>query len=160
MNNTKKVIILFILAILSIGGLLLTINHVIKDDPKEKKLELELNKEEKIVDAIDFTINPGDEITYKVVINTETSINAKVSIWFVGVNSELKNIINIYSKYENTETNKESITTYTQTNKLTFNINIDKVNNYFELIFEMPSDVGNNSQNKDYAFETHIKVEG
>lgn len=158
MSNKKKIISLFILSVISIILLILSIMYINSDKSKEKVLEVEINKEEVILDTIDMIINPGEEIKYKVVTNSNNEVKSKVEIWFVGVHKDLKGILNIYIQYDGNVTKKESITTYTPTNKLIFDKNLNKNDNYFDLIFEMPSNVGNNSQNKNYDFETHIKV--
>ena len=53
---------------------------------------------------------------------------------------------------------QKSVTDCTSLNKLTFNVDLDKKNNYFELIFVMSEDVGNEYQNKEYDFDTYIKI--
>ena len=148
-SNKRGLIFLFIAAIISVITLILALLNLRQD---------ENHKEAKVVNIIDFTINPGDEIIYDVVSNAKENINAKVEIWFTGVSSELKDVLNVYAKYNTYQTKETNLIEYTVINKLTFNIKLDKENNYFELIFSMPDDVGNESQNKKYNFDTHIKV--
>ena len=156
-SNKRGLIFLFIAAIISVITLILALLNLRQDENHEEIL-IEINKEAKVVNIIDFTINPGDEIIYDVVSNAKENINAKVEIWFTGVSSELKDVLNVYAKYNTYQTKETNLIEYTVINKLTFNIKLDKENNYFELIFSMPDDVGNESQNKKYNFDTHIMV--
>ena len=66
--------------------------------------------------------------------------------------------MSVYAKYNTYQTKQKSVTDCTSLNKLTFNVDLDKKNNYFELIFVMSEDVGNEYQNKKYDFDTYIKI--
>ena len=156
-NNKKSLNILLIAAIISVITLILALLNL-RDDEKHEELLIEVNKETKVVDIIDFTINPGDEIIYDIVSNAKEKINAKVEVWFTGVNSELEDVLSVYAKYNTYQTKQKSVTDCTSLNKLTFNVDLDKKNNYFELIFVMSEDVGNEYQNKEYDFDTYIKI--
>ena len=75
-NNKKSLIILFIAAIISVITLILALLNL-RDDEKHEELLIEVNKETKVVDIIDFTINPGDEIIYDIVSNAKDEQTAK-----------------------------------------------------------------------------------
>jgi short-subunit dehydrogenase len=148
---------LFIMLIISLTALGISINFSLNNKNEGNKIEIEINKEQKIENIIDITLNPSDVITYKVVTNAQEKTDVKVSIWFEGVDKELDNVLSVYVKYGDITTPKKSIYTYTKLYSLNFTKSLDED---FELIFEMFKDVGNEYQDKKYDFDTYIRAEG
>ena len=58
---------LFIMLIISLTALGISINFSLNNKNEGNKIEIEINKEQKIENIIDITLNPSDVITYKVV---------------------------------------------------------------------------------------------
>lgn len=160
MIKNKNIITLFILTVLSIGVLILSIVNLTIEKNKNKRINIDVTKENKVVKLIDFEINPGEEVIYQVNLgNSKTNI-FEVEIWFDSVDQSLKNILNVYTKYDTYQTTKFNIESINKENKIKFNYIKNLKYNTFDLIFYMDEDIGNEAQNLKFDFKTYINVKG
>ena len=160
MNKNKGLITLFIMTLLSVLLLILSIFSLIKKEEIEKKINININKEKEPIKLMDFDINPSEEVTYRVYLDAKYKISYDIEIWFESVSESLKDILFIYAKYDTYRTNKLSVYDLNNNNKLTFNyIKLFKYK-YFELIFYIPDNIGNEAQNLDFNFKTIINAKG
>ena len=160
MNKNKSIMPLFIMTTLSILLLILSIFSLIKIEKIDKKININLTTQNEPIKLINFTLNPGEEIIYKVYLNAKNKISYEIEIWFDSTNESLKDILFTYVKYNTYRTNKLSVYDLTKDNKLTFNyIKLFKYK-YFELIFYIPKNIGNEAQNLNYNFKTYITAKG
>lgn len=158
MIKNKNIITLFILTVLSIGVLILSIVNLTVEKNKNKRINIDVTKENQVVKLIDFEINPGEEVIYQVNLgNSKTNI-FEVEIWFDSVDQSLKNILNVYTKYDTYQTTKFNINSINQENKIKFNYIKNLKYNTFDLIFYMDEDIGNEAQNLKFDFKTYINV--
>ena len=158
MKKNKNIITLFILTVLSIGVLILSIVNLTVEKNKNKRINIDVTKENQVVKLIDFEINPGEEVIYQVNLgNSKTNI-FEVEIWFDSVDQSLKNILNVYTKYDTYQTTKFNINSINQENKIKFNYIKNLKYNTFDLIFYMDEDIGNEAQNLKFDFKTYINV--
>lgn len=160
MYKNKNLITLFIMTTLSVFLLILSIFSLIKEEAIDKTIKINLTKQNEPIKLIDFTINPSEEIIYKVYLDAKNKISYDIEIWFESINESLKDILFIYVKYDTYRTNKLSVYDITKENKLRFNyIKLFKYK-YFELIFFIPENIGNDAQNLDFNFKTYINAKG
>ena len=160
MKKNKNIITLFILTVLSIGVLILSIVNLTIEKNKNKRINIDVTKENQVVKLIDFEINPGEEVIYQVNLgNSKTNI-FEVEIWFDSVDQSLKNILNVYTKYDTYQTTKFNIESINKENKIKFNYIKNLKYNTFDLIFYMDEDIGNEAQNLKFDFKTYINVKG
>ena len=160
MIKNKNIITLFILTVLSIGVLILSIVNLTVEKNKNKRINIDVTKENQVVKLIDFEINPGEEVIYQVNLgNSKTNI-FEVEIWFDSVDQSLKNILNVYTKYDTYQTTKFNIESINKENKIKFNYIKNLKYNTFDLIFYMDEDIGNEAQNLKFDFKTYINVKG
>lgn len=160
MIKNKNIITLFILTVLSIGVLILSIVNLTIEKNKNKRINIDVTKENQVVKLIDFEINPGEEVIYQVNLgNSKTNI-FEVEIWFDSVDQSLKNILNVYTKYDTYQTTKFNIESINKENKIKFNYIKNLKYNTFDLIFYMDEDIGNEAQNLKFDFKTYINVKG
>ena len=158
MIKNKNIITLFILTVLSIGVLILSIVNLTIQKNKNKRINIDVTKENQVVKLIDFEINPGEEVIYQVNLgNSKTNI-FEVEIWFDSVDQSLKNILNVYTKYDTYQTTKFNIESINKENKIKFNYIKNLKYNTFDLIFYMDEDIGNEAQNLKFDFKTYINV--
>lgn len=157
MNKKNGYLSLFIVLLVSLGALGISISYSISNKSKEKPIEIEINKEQKIENIIDITLNPAESVSYKISTASSKNTNVEVSIWFENVDKELDNILSVYVKYDDITTPKQSIYSYTKLYSLTFTKNMDTD---FELFFEMSPNIGNEFQNKKFDFDTFIEARG
>ena len=158
MKQNKSIITLFIMTSLSILLLIFSLFSLIKKE--EKRINININKEKEIIKLIDFTINPSEEITYKIYLDAKNKISYDMKIWFTHVEESLKDILFIYVRYNTYRTNKFSVYDVNSDNKLMFNyIKLFKYK-YFELVFYIPENIGNEAQNLDFNFKTFINAKG
>ena len=158
MIKNKNIITLFILTVLSIGVLILSIVNLTVEKNKNKRINIDVTKENQAVKLIDFEINPGEEVIYQVNLgNSKTNI-FEVEIWFDSVDQSLKNILNVYTKYDTYQTTKFNIESINKENKIKFNYIKNLKYNTFDLIFYMDEDIGNEAQNLKFDFKTYINV--
>ena len=158
MIKNKNIITLFILTVLSIGVLILSIVNLTVEKNKNKRINIDVTKENQVVKLIDFEINPGEEVIYQVNLgNSKTNI-FEVEIWFDSVDQSLKNILNVYTKYDTYQTTKFNIESINKENKIKFNYIKNLKYNTFDLIFYMDEDIGNEAQNLKFDFKTYINV--
>ena len=158
MIKNKNIITLFILTVLSIGVLILSIVNLTVEKNKNKRINIDVTKENQIIKLIDFEINPGEEIIYQVKLGNSKTNMFEVEIWFDSVDQSLKNILNVYTKYDTYQTTKFNINSINQENKIKFNYIKNLKYNTFDLIFYMDEDIGNEAQNLKFDFKTYINV--
>lgn len=160
MKKNKNIITLFILTVLSIGVLILSIVNLTIEKNKNKRINIDVTKENQVVKLIDFEINPGEEVIYQVNLgNSKTNI-FEVEIWFDSVDQSLKNILNVYTKYDTYQTTKFNINSINKENKIKFNYIKNFKYNTFDLIFYIDEEIGNEAQNLKFDFKTYINVKG
>lgn len=160
MIKNKNIITLFILTVLSIGVLILSIVNLTVEKSKNKRINIDVTKENQVVKLIDFEINPGEEVIYQVNLgNSKTNI-FEVEIWFDSVDQSLKNILNVYTKYDTYQTTKFNIESINKENKIKFNYIKNFKYNTFDLIFYIDEEIGNEAQNLKFDFKTYINVKG
>lgn len=160
MIKNKNIITLFILTVLSIGVLILSIVNLTIEKNKNKRINIDVTKENQVVKLIDFEINPGEEVIYQVNLgNSKTNI-FEVEIWFDSVDQSLKNILNVYTKYDTYQTTKFNIESINKENKIKFNYIKNFKYNTFDLIFYIDEEIGNEAQNLKFDFKTYINVKG
>lgn len=160
MKKNKNIITLFILTVLSIGVLILSIVNLTIEKNKNKRINIDVTKENQVVKLIDFEINPGEEVIYQVNLgNSKTNI-FEVEIWFDSVDQSLKNILNVYTKYDTYQTTKFNIESINKENKIKFNYIKNFKYNTFDLIFYIDEEIGNEAQNLKFDFKTYINVKG
>ena len=158
MKKNKNIITLFILTVLSIGVLILSIVNLTVEKNKNKRINIDVTKENQVVKLIDFEINPGEEVIYQVNLGNSKTNMFEVEIWFDSVDQSLKNILNVYTKYDTYQTTKFNINSINQENKIKFNYIKNLKYNTFDLIFYMDEDIGNEAQNLKFDFKTYINV--
>ena len=160
MKLRNNLYILFILTLLSIGMLTASISVVVKQEYTENKINIKLDNEDEPIKLVDFVINPGEEVTYKVYLDAKNQMTYDVSIWFESVDTSLNNILYAYARYDTYRTNSKSVTEITNDSKLNFNYSKSLQDRYFELVFYIPSEIGNETQKLDFSFKTFISVKG
>ena len=160
MKLRKNLFALFILTLLSIGMLITSINVVVKQEYTENKIKIKLDNEDEPIKLVDFVINPGEEVTYRVYLDAKNQTTYDVAIWFESVDTSLTNILYTYARYDTYRTNSKSVTEITKDSKLNFNYDKSFQERYFELVFYIPSEIGNEAQKLDFSFKTFINVKG
>ena len=160
MRKDGNLFVLFLLTLLSVVLLGSSVFVAVDKENVDKKINVELNDGENPVKLMDFVINPGEEVTYRVYIDADNQNQYKVSVWFEKVNPSLNNILYAYARYDTYKTHSKSVTMLDSNNKLMFNYTKTQQYHYFELVFYIPSEVGNEAQNLDFSFKTFINVEG
>ena len=156
-QKKKSIFPLFLLFILSILILGFTIKYSLNNENEEKKIDIEINKDNKIVDIIDVMLNPADIIKYQLVTNMKEEVEIEVSIYFENVDKEIGRILTTYAEYDGVTTEKKLVYDVTNLNKIKFTA---KSNSIMYLYFELSSEIGNEFQNKKYEFDTYISMRG
>ena len=160
MNKNKGLITLFIMTLLSVLLLILSIFSLIKKEEIDKKIHINLNNGNEPIKLMDFCINPSKEVTYRVYLDADYKNLYDIEIWFESVSESLKDILFIYAKYDTYRTNKMSVYDLSNENKLTFNYVKSYQYRYFEIVFYIPDNIGNEAQNLDFNFKTIINAKG
>ena len=158
MKGKINLVSLFILTLLSVILLVSTITVNYKNVDNVQKIELNRNKFGEPVKLINFKINPGEEIIYRFYYDGEVDKEYPIEIWFESVDESLDELLFVYAKYDNLRTKESSVYSFNENNKLKFDFEKNSKYKYFELVFYMPEDIGNEAQNLKFDFKTYVDV--
>ena len=158
MKGRINLVSLLILTLLSVILLVSTIVVNYNNVDNVQKIELNRNKFGEPVKLINFKINPSEEITYRFYYDGEKDVEYPIEIWFESVDESLEDLLLVYAKYNNLRTKEDSVCAFTENNKLKFDFKKTSKYQYFELVFYMPDDIGNEAQNLQFDFKTYVDV--
>lgn len=105
-------------------------------------------------------LNPGDKLEYEVSLKIDTTIEVDVNLYFSNVDEKIGSGVYAGLKLDDKKTELVPIGQATKDNPVTFTVTLDEKNNDFDVIFEMPSNLGNDYMNLDMDFNIHIEVVG
>lgn len=151
---------LFILTLLSVILLMATgfVNY--KYVESVQKIKIKPGDQNEPVKLMNFQIHPSQELKYRFYYDGVKNISYDVEIFFDDVDESLKDLVFVYAKYNTYRTNMLSIDEVTEDNKLSFSYKKTSEHKYFELIFYMPEEIGNEAQNLHFDFKTYVNVTG
>ena len=105
-------------------------------------------------------LNPGDKLSYTVSVKMDMKREVDVNLFFTDVDEILGSGVYAGLQLGDQKTEMVPIGEATQETPVTFTVTLDEKNNQFDVLFEMPSTLGNDYMNLDMDFNIKIQIIG
>lgn len=162
-NNKNKLIFSFIVIIILIVCFCIVTyayvsNNVSVNDNKfvTGNVEININDGEPVIDKDEFKLEPGMTIKKSFFIKNESTINVYYKLYLDNIEGDLKDIVVITIKEDNTTLYSDIASNLTKDNVIdSYELNKDETKN-LTIYFYYPSNSNNKGQNKDLSFNLSV----